>query len=249
MKTKKTNHIAFYINGKRVSRERIQLEAYIERHNLWRKAFLKALIKKSRKGAAAIAIIIILLALYSVFNNKEDQTPIIEKTNAYEVKKEALYKTQTTKIKWGGRSYNVTLWGDRVREMKARGYSDTKILDLLTILNMECGRYDGKCFNWNDVGPFQINKIHREQFKRSWELYNDGGKLFLYQLSYANKLLNGYENRFCSPSIFKQIGKKYSTKAHWTCIAYSYNGHPRFKYAYAKLWWERRKILSKMLFN
>tara|TARA_R110002153_G_scaffold248911_1_gene405131 strand:- start:1738 stop:1956 length:219 start_codon:yes stop_codon:yes gene_type:complete len=71
----------------------------------------------------------------------------------------------------------------------------------------------------------QINQIHKEQYARSWELYNseDWGGLFLYQLDYANKLLDSYDKNFCGEHIFRQIGRKYTHKRHFECIGKSYN--------------------------
>ncbi len=45
----------------------------------------------------------------------------------------------------------------------------------------------------------QINKIHKEQYNKSWEIYNRKawGELFIYQVQYANQLLDSYDKRFC----------------------------------------------------
>lgn len=166
--------------------------------------------------------------------------------------KEEIYKRpniESTQIKWNNRVYNVQVWNDRVKTMEGLGYSKTRILDLLAIMNMECGSYTGKCFNWNDIWPMQINKIHKEQYNKSWEYYNkeDWGGLFLYQLDYANKLLDSYDERFCGAHIFKQIGRTYTNKRHFECIGKSYNGHPRYKYAYVQLGWERRGVIKTIL--
>ena len=90
-----------------------------------------------------------------------------------------------------------------------------------------------------------------EQYNKSMFLYQmqDWGGLFVYQLDYANKLLDGYDERFCWEHIFKEIGVTYTNKKHFECIGKSYNGHPRFKYAYVQLGWERRSVISDMIFN
>jgi len=156
-----------------------------------------------------------------------------------------------TTIKRNNRTYSVQIFRDRVSTMRHLWYSPTRILDLLAIMNMECGSYKWDCFNWNDIWPMQINKIHKEQYNKSWEFYNnkDWGGLFTYQLKYANQLLDSYEKRFCSADIFKQVGKTYTNKARWECIWKSYNGHFRHKYAYVKLWWLRRQTISNLIFK
>ena len=66
----------------------------------------------------------------------------------------------------------------------------------------------------------QINKIHKEQYNKSWGYYNneDWGGLFKYQLTYANQLLDSYEKRFCSEEIHNLINKQYTNKSRWECI-------------------------------
>lgn len=175
----------------------------------------------------------------------------IGKVSAIEVKEplEVQKSIEIQYIKWNNRSYAVQVWYDRVETMKKLWYSETRILDLLAIMNMECWAYTWKCFNWNDIWPMQINKIHKEQYNTSWKYYNnqDWGGLFLYQLDYANKLLDSYDKRFCWTHIFKQIWLTYTNQRHFECIGKSYNGHPTYKYAYVKLWWERRQIIKQIL--
>lgn len=171
----------------------------------------------------------------------------IQETNAYESN-----NIVKTSIKRNNRTYSVQVWRDRVSTMRSLGYSPTRILDLLAILNMECWSYKWDCFNGNDVWSFQINKIHKEQYNKSWEFYNnqDWGGLFTYQLKYANRLLDSYEANNCKPEYVSKygIGDTYNQK-RWRCIAFHYNGHPQYKYAYNKLWWKRREIISNIIFK
>lgn len=158
-------------------------------------------------------------------------------------------ETQKTTIKWNNRVYAVQVWGDRVETMRNMWLSETRILDLLAIMNMECGSYKWDCFNWNDIWPMQINKIHKEQYNKSWEYYNnqDWGGLFEYQIKYANQLVQSYEDRFCGRHIFDLIWKEYSNQRRWNCVGKSYNGHPRYKYVYMQLGWERREVIKKLM--
>lgn len=167
-----------------------------------------------------------------------------------ESKIEAKDSKQT--LKWNNRLYNVEVHKDRIQTMKDMWLSDTRILDLLAILNMECGNYTGKCFNGNDIWPFQINKIHKKQYHTSWMYYDkqDWGRLFTYQLQYANKLVESYEQGNCKPEYIEKywVGETYNQK-RWRCIAFHYNGHPKYKFAYNKLGWERRELIKQAIYE
>ena len=169
----------------------------------------------------------------------------------YEEQRKREENIKKKQIKWNGRLYNVQVWNDRIKTMKKLWYSDTRILDLLAIMNMECWSYKWDCFNWNDIWPMQINKIHKEQYNKSWEYYNkkDWGKLFEYQIKYANQLVESYEAKNCKPEYVKKywIWKTYNQK-RWRCVAFHYNWHPKNKFAYNKLGWERRQIISDLIF-
>ena len=146
----------------------------------------------------------------------------------------------------------ITIYWKQLEEMKARWYSNTRILDLLTIKSLECNSYTSCVwFNANDIWPFQINKIHKEEYNQSFLYHNskDYGSLFLYQLTYANKLVQSYEDRFCGEHIFKEIGKKYTNEARFKCVAVSYNWHPKHKYAYKLNGWAKRQVISEYLFD
>jgi len=146
-------------------------------------------------------------------------------------------------IKWGKYNQPVMVFDSQVNEMVKRGYSLTRILDLLTIKTMECNRYDGKCFNWNDVWPFQINKIHKLQYIKSHDLFYSGAKLFKYQLTFADSLLSFYMDNYCDLKWSKD------NKTRFKCIAISYNGHPRYKVDYANLWWEKREMIKEYIIS
>lgn len=117
-------------------------------------------------------------------------------------------------------------------------------------MTMECNTYNGSCFNGNDIGPMQINKIHPEWYNKSWEIYNrsEWGELFLYQLDRANELIDSYEANNCKPEYIEEygVGSTYNKK-RWRCIAFHYNGHPQNKFAYNKLGWEKRETIKKYL--
>jgi hypothetical protein len=130
--------------------------------------------------------------------------------------------------------------------MKARGYSNTRILDLLALKSMECNSYTSCVWmGWNDIWPFQINKIHKEQYSHSLSLHKqkEFAKLYLYQLSYANGLVDSYMTRFCD------IKRAKTNENRFKCVAVSYNGHPRYKHTYKKIWWLKRQMISDYLFS
>jgi len=160
-----------------------------------------------------------------------------------------IYAYQDTIQYW---PYNqaVTVFDDQVKEMKARWYSKTKILDLLALKSMECNRYDWNCIGikGRDIWPFQINNIHREQFKKSKVLLNnrEWAKLFNYQLTYANWLVNSYD-RFCNQEAFQYVWKIYNNEERFKCIAKTYNWSPRYKYTYAKIGYKKRVMIKEYL--
>lgn len=152
----------------------------------------------------------------------------------------------------------VIAYKSQIQELINRWYSATRILDLLWIKSMECNRYDGLCkgydkHSWNliDVWPFQINKIHKEQFNYSLQLFDQDNRveLFKYQLSYANWLLQSYEDRFCWEKIFDQIWKDFTNERRFKCMAKSYNWNPTWKYIFSELSWEKRKMIGEWLVN
>lgn len=194
-----------------------------------------------------IYIVLALVVIIWIFHTVTREVEVIDTVQAKEVKE--VVETQKTMIKRNNRTYAVQVWGDRVETMRNMWLSETRILDLLAIMNMECWSYKWACFNWNDIWPMQINKIHKEQYNKSWEYYNkqDWGGLFIYQIQYANQLVQSYEDRFCWRHIFDLIWKEYSNQRRWNCVGKSYNWHPRYKYAYMKLGWERREIIKQMM--
>ena len=206
----------------------------------------RKVMKGSNEKWIIFMLIVIAFLLWIAFSWDVE---VIEKVQAQAEVVQKPVETQKVLIKWNNRSYAVQVWGDRVETMRKLGYSETRILDLLAIMNMECGSYKWDCFNWNDIWPMQINKIHKEQYNKSWEIYNrdSWGELFLYQLDYANKLLDSYDKRFCWVHIFKQIGRKYTNKRHFECIGKSYNWHPQYKFAYVQLGWDRRQKIKSLM--
>lgn len=155
-------------------------------------------------------------------------------------------------VPYGNIKSGFVVYGDQLEEMKARGLSNTRILDLLAIKWMECNSYKGCIWRaWLDMWPFQINKVHTDVYNKSWQLWNakEYWKLFNYQLSFANSLIESYEKRFCGEHIFKKIWRKYTNERRFKCVAVSYNGHPRYKHTYKKIWWEKRKAISEFLFS
>lgn len=173
-------------------------------------------------------------------------------TPTLEVNKISFNWNQEIFIKWNNRNYAVRVFEDRVRTMQDLGYSDTRILDLLAIMNMECWSYKWNCFNWNDIWPMQINQIHKEQYNKSWEIYNrqNWGELFKYQLDYANWLVESYEAWNCREEyvIKYWVWDTYNQK-RWRCIAFHYNWHPVNKYNYNTLGWERREQIKSLIYN
>jgi len=53
---------------------------------------------------------------------------------------------RTTINTFNGKTQIVTAYKQQIATMKRKGYSDTRILDLLALKSMECNRYDGLCY-------------------------------------------------------------------------------------------------------
>lgn len=196
-------------------------------------------------------IIILIWLLILISYNKEENIVKVE-AKEENIKVEVTIDTQTmvedykTTIKWWKYNQAVTIYAKQFEEMKARGYSNTRILDLLALKSMECNKYTSCVwYNWNDLWPFQINKIHKEQYNKSVELHNQKRywELFSYQLSYADSLVQSYMDRYCDWKWSK------TNKNRFYCVAVSYNWHPRYKHTYKKIGWEKRKIISDYLFS
>ena len=150
-------------------------------------------------------------------------------------------------LKWkDGRTWVVIVWDKQVKEMQDRGYSKTRILDLLAIQSMECNDFQWKCKSSSDIWHMQINQIHKEQYKKSvkllkakkyWELYK-------YQLTYANWLLDSYWKSFCSKENIIWKFWKYSEKLRVECYGRAYNGS-KTRITYWKMLWDKRKMIKK----
>lgn len=146
----------------------------------------------------------------------------------------------------------VTAYTNQINEMIARWYTKTQILDLLAIKSMECNSYTSCLWiNASDVWPFQINRIHTDQYNKSIQLHYDKkyAELYLYQLTFSKWLIDSYMDRFCNESAHNSVGKKYTTESRFKCVAVSYNWHPTKKVIYSKIGWEKRKIIKEYLNN
>lgn len=202
-----------------------------------------------------ILLIIIIIIIVS-FIIRGEEKKIVHSKPKIEFNFNEGVEDLSTSVQYKWYNQAVTAYKSQMREMVARWYSATRILDLLAIKSMECNRFDWLCKwidrkSWNliDIWPFQINNIHREHFKESVRLFDldDRAWLFLYQLSYANQLVQSYEDRFCGEHIFKQIGRTFTNERRFKCNAVSYNWHPTWKQIFSELWWEKRKIISQWL--
>jgi len=192
-------------------------------------------------------------------SNTEDQKELLKKYNCDKEKisnnilkiKKWKYNDYTDIISYNNRKYPVKLWKNRTKKIIEKYWTDKeKVLDLLTIMTLECNKENGLCFNWNDIWPFQINKVHREWYNKSYNLYikKKATDLFNYQLEKASELLDSYNKNYCKPEYIKKYGKwETYAKKRWRCIAFHYNWHPKYKFAYNKLWWEKRTIIKNYL--
>ena len=156
-------------------------------------------------------------------------------------------------IEWWKYKKPVIIYNEQLDILIEKWYSVTRIIDIMTLKTNECNNYDWKCiwYNkdwiWVDFWHFQLNKIHKEQVKKTLELWEDSKAHFIYQLEYVNILLDSYEKRFCNA---ENILAKYwerSNEERFKCVARTYNGSS-FKKSYSE--WsllKRKKIKDYIL--
>lgn len=154
-------------------------------------------------------------------------------------------------IKWGKYNQPIRVYDTRVNKMIEEWYSLTRVIDLTTLLTMECNRYDGKCLNGtSDIWPFQINRIaHKQAYLRSKELFYNSPELFKYQMRYANdEIVQRLEDEFCGWQYAK------TNKIRFQCLAMNYNWNKKISWNglqvrqnYAILAWEKRKQIAKYI--
>lgn len=152
-------------------------------------------------------------------------------------------------IKWGKYNQAITVHDKQIDTLIGLWYNKTRIIDLITLGAMECWKYTWECKNWtSDIWHMQINQIHKIQYKHSLKLYNKKkwAELYLYQIQYANWLLDGYNKWYCSQEAFDIIWKERTTKERFKCFARSYNWSDKKK-SYANLAWEKRKQIRKYI--
>lgn len=101
------------------------------------------------------------------------------------------------------------------------------IIKLHTLNSIECGRWDWLCNRADsDVWPFQINFIHKKEFKKSLELIKEKKveELFEYQMLWTWARMKRMEKNFCKKrqtqskkmecqAILHNWGKK--AKSYW----------------------------------
>lgn len=179
----------------------------------------------------------ILFILIYVLVNKE-----VNNTNA------DFYK----EIKFWKYNQAIIVYDDQVKGLKKLKYSTWEIIDLLTLKAMECNSYKGDCI-WlynPDIGGFQINSIHKKEYKKSRELFNKKKwwELFIYQAKFAKSLVDSYKKWNCSEKSFKKVKKVFNDEEQFKCIAVSYNWS-KTKKAYAKLAFIKRKYVKEYITN
>jgi len=77
----------------------------------------------------------------------------IEKTmkTISDIKKGIDVEDLNSSVSRAGRSYALNVWISRVNTMIDKGYNQERILNLLTIMTMECNTYNGSCINSSDI--------------------------------------------------------------------------------------------------
>lgn len=152
-------------------------------------------------------------------------------------------------IQWWKHKKPVIVYDKQLDILIEKWYSTTRILDIMTLKTNECNNYEWKCiwYNkewvWVDYWHFQINKIHKEQVKKTLELWEDPKAHFIYQLEYVNLLIDSYEKRFCNADNITAKYWKRSNKERFKCVARVYNGSS-FKKSYGEWSWLKREEMK-----
>lgn len=182
-------------------------------------------------------IILTILSLITL-NCYADKPTAFGWYNTYNIKTWSWWYQE---IKFWKYNQAITIFDNQIKTLKNLGYSNERIIDLLAIRSMECNSYKWDCKGLysSDIGPFQINHIHKKEYKKSKQLFNEEkwGELFIYQAKIANWLLDSYEKRFCSEKIFKEIWKPYDNNERFVCYARVYNWSEK-----KKSYWELAKL-------
>jgi len=117
-----------------------------------------------------------------------------------------------------------------------------EVSNMLTILNMECGREDWFCMSkTKDCWPFQINVVHKDLYKRCLVKIKKWKKIELFkeQLKFA---LNWYRN------LKKKYPKK-NTKELAKLFFNRYNGSSRYAKKAIKLREIHKKNFKYLYYN
>lgn len=155
-------------------------------------------------------------------------------------------------VKFGKYNQAIIVYDDQVQWLKKLKYSTWEIIDLLTLKAMECNSYKWDCIwmYWPDIWSYQINSIHKEQYKKSRELFKQKKwwELFIYQSKFAKSLIESYKKWNCSEKSFQKVKRKFSEEEQFRCVSISYNWS-KTKKSYAKLALIKRKYVKEYITN
>jgi len=138
-----------------------------------------------------------------------------------------------TKIKWLWREIQV----DKIPEWKMQIYKKNNIwyfdfLILNVIDNLECWREDWWCVTKSDWWPFQINQIHKEDFRKALNMIKnkEWEKLFEEQMLWTYTRIKNMDQKICA-WVKSEIKRA-------ECQLINHNGNNRnwFKFNYWKAW-------------
>lgn len=146
----------------------------------------------------------------------------------------------------------IIVYDKQYEELKKMWFSKDLIINLLTLKAMECNSYKGDCI-WlygPDIWHYQINSIHKKEYKKSYELYNkkQWWELFVYQSKFAKWLVESYLKNNCSEKSFKKAKKLYNEDEKFKCIARNYNWSSK-KISYSNLALIKKNFITWYLEN
>ena len=132
--------------------------------------------------------------------------------------------------------YSIPWW--KYNLMKWKWFEDIKILHYHIINTLECWDEHWNCDSGADSWPFQINQIHRWDYKKSMELMKAWKwiELYEYQLDSTENSMEVFKKRLC---------KKDTEDATFKCMLRNHNWNVK------NVWWGKqfRDVYSETWLN
>lgn len=131
--------------------------------------------------------------------------------------------------------YSIPWW--KYNLMKKKWFEDIKILHYHIINTLECWDEQWNCDSWADSWPFQINQVHRGDYKKSMELLKAWKwiELYEYQLDWTENSMEDFKKRLCKKDTEDLTFKCMLRNHNWNVAITKYGTQFRDEYSKAGL--------------